>query len=121
MSIDRSEVENLIERSGFVRSHETKKVVEYRSSHNGKVFYFRTEIGLPEYIRLVVHPHEEIAGLIALTGVTANSPKEFQHGSNMSRFPKKMNRGKDEIHYGRALNVSSLTALSDLASAFHKL
>lgn len=51
MSIDRSEVENLMDRSGFVRLHETKKVVEYRSSHNGKVLYFRTEIGLPR-----VHP-----------------------------------------------------------------
>jgi hypothetical protein len=110
-----------MERSGFVRSHETKKVVEYRLSHNGKVFYFRTEIGLPEYIRLVVHPGEEIAELIALSDVVANSPKEFQHGSNMSRFPKKMNEGKDEIHYGRALNVSSLAALADFSSAFHKL
>lgn len=121
MSIDRSEVEKLMDRSGFVRLHETKKVVEYRSSHNGKVLYFRTEIGLPDYIRLVVHPDEEIAELIALRGVAANSPKELQHGSNMSRFPKKMNEGKDEIHYGRALNVSSLAALGNFASAFHKL
>jgi len=121
MSIDRSEVENLMQRSGFVRSHETKKIVEYRSSHNGKVLYFRTGIGLPEYIRLVIHPNEEITELIAVDGVAANSPKEFQHGSNMSRFPKKMNKGRDDIHYGRALNLSSLTALSHFASSFHKL
>lgn len=121
MAIYRSEVENSMTRNGFLHSHETKKVVEYRSSFNGKVVYFRTEIGLPEYIRLVVHPYDEIAGLVALSGVTVNSPKEFQHGSNMTCFPKKLNKGKTEIHYGRALNVSSLAALSGFASVFHKL
>lgn len=85
------------------------------------MLYFRTGIGLPEYIRLVVHPDEEIAELIALRNVAANSPKEFQHGSNMSCLSKKMNEGKDEIHYGKALDVSSLAALSNFSSAFHKL
>ena len=69
----------------------------------------------------MVHPHEKIAGLTTLAGVTVNCPKELQHGSNMRLFPKKANKGKDEIHYGRALNVSSLTALGDFASAFHRL
>lgn len=121
MSIQRTDVERVLEASGFERVHSTKKVVEYRSGQNGKIMYFRTEIGLPEYIRIVTHPSEVVGSLLAVSGVSVNSLKEFQHGSNMTTFPRRKNGGEDEIHYGRALNVASLSALSAFAAAFHKL
>ena len=121
MSIQRSEVEKALEASGFERTHATKKVVEYRCRSNNKIFYFRTEIGLPEYIRIVVHPSDDHSPLAAVPGVSINSPKEFQHGSNMKAFPKRKNEGEDEIHYGRAFNIASLLALTAFARAFNAL
>lgn len=121
MTIDRVEVENFLERNGFERTHQTKKVVEYRSRSNGKHFYFRTEMGLPRYIRLVVDPSLPLAPLTALAGVALNSPKQLQHGSNMTQFPKRKNNGTDEIHYGVALNLSTVSAIEPFADVFHRL
>jgi predicted GNAT family acetyltransferase len=121
LTIDRTDVQDSLEHNGFERTHETKKMVEYRSRSNGKYIYFRTEIGLPEYIRFVIHPSEPLSKLTAVTGVTVNSPKEIQHGSNMTQFPKRKNRGVDEIHYGAALNVATASALKPFADAFHRL
>jgi hypothetical protein len=121
MSIERQDVEKVFQQSGLERVRFTKKVVEFRSCRNGQVLYFRTDIGLPNYIRLVVHPTHKHDHLAALEGVRINAPKEFQHGSNMTSFPMRRNGGVDEIHYGRAMNVASLEALSRFASAFHEV
>lgn len=121
MLIERLDVEKTIETREFIRSHTTKKVVEYRSSRNGKTLYFRTELGLPQYIRVVIDPLEDPTPFLTIRGVLVNSPKEFQHGSNMTAFPKRKNRGDDEIHYGRAFNISSLSSFAKFLDAFHLL
>ena len=121
MSIDGREVEELLESCGFMRTRTTKKVVEYRSSTNAKTIYFRTEIGIPRYIRIVVNPLDAVMPLLAVPGVTINESNEFQHGSNMTAFPKQRNDGVDKIHYGRALNIDSMASLAAFASAFHRL
>lgn len=118
MGISREEVQDVLESSGLQKVRQTKKVAEYRSPASGQVLYFRHEIGLPEYVRVVIHPGLPHGRLTAIEGVAVNEPKEFQHGSNMTAFPKRKNQGADEIHYGRALNVSSLEALQRLAVAF---
>ena len=121
MSIKSADVEESFEANGFRRTHRTKKVVEYQSITNGKYIYFRTEIGLPEFIRVVVHPEESLTTLTAHGGTIINTPKDLQHGSNMTRFPKRKHTGVDEIHFGKALNVASLLALNTFAKNFHAL
>lgn len=120
MAIDITDVAQRLESNGFARGHETKKVVEFKSKTNGKALYFRTERGLPNYIRLVIHPFDDVSPLLIISGVEANK-NEFEHGSNMLRFPKKKYKGKDDIHYGRALNIFSLAALTEFSTAFHHL
>jgi hypothetical protein len=114
----REDVEQALDTAGLERVRSTKKVIEYRSKNSNRVFYFRTEIGLPGYVRVVIHPEETHCELTSIAGVDVNSPKEFQHGSNMSKFPKRKNDGVDEIHYGRALNIGSMVALERFASVF---
>lgn len=121
MSIEQSEAEGALRVNSFERTHSTKKALEYRSPHNGKFLYLRTDVGIPAYARIVVHPAEVVSTLIAIAGVELNSPNELQHGSNLGRFPTRKNRGKTDIHYGRALNISSASALAAFAVAFHKL
>ena len=121
MSIKRDEVEKIIEANHFARTRATKKVVEYRSERSGKVFYFRKDIGLPIYVRIVTHPNQDVSTLLALDGVVQNPQKEFQHGSNMMAFPKEVHEGKEEIHFGRALNIDSLAALTAFSSTFHHI
>ena len=120
MSMRSEDVERMLKDSGLERTRSTKKLVEFRSPGTDRFLYFRSEIGLPGYIRVVIHPTEPYEDLTALAGVEVNSPKEYQHGSNMTVFPKRKNKGVDEIHYGRALNIDSLCALERFAKLFRK-
>lgn len=121
MSINQSDVESILDAAGLVRRRSTAKVMEYATAGGRHILYLRKDIGLPGYVRVVVHPNLDIAPFTALPGVALNSPKEFQHGSNMTAFPKRRNEGADEIHYGRALNITSVEALERFAKVFSRL
>lgn len=120
MAITISDVERQLEANGFQRGNGTNKAVEFKSNRNGKILYFRPERGLPNYIRLAMHPTDDITSLLAISGVEANK-NEVEHGSNMLRFPKKKYKGKKDIHFGKALNIFSLEALAAFSVAFHSL
>lgn len=118
MPFDQQEVENVLEKNGFTKSKTTKKIGEFRSSLNGKYIYLRHK-NLPNQIRLVVDPREPKELFRDINGVVEAS--KFEHGSNMTQFPKRKNTGIDQIHFGIAHNISSIDALVDFATAFHKL
>lgn len=120
MNFYSTKIENIFDSNRFQKMRETKKVVEYKSVTNGKYFYFRRDIGLPNYIRVVINPNEVHLNLVNSSDVSVNKT-EFQHGSNMLQFPKRINGGEKEIPYGRALNIKSENGLTNFISSFHAL
>jgi len=110
-----------MEQNGFKKTDEpTKKAVAYRSEKNGKYIYFRPEKSKVGQIRLAIHPGEPVTSFAAIGGVDVNR-NEFDHGSNMYRFPKRLNKGINEIHFGIPVKIASIAALTSFADAFHKL
>lgn len=69
-------------------------------------------------MQIVIHPHLKFEPFLDLPGISCPKPDEFHHGSNMRQFPKHKNHGEDEIHYGRALKIDSLEALTRFLQFF---
>lgn len=101
MLMDLVKAEQYFESNGFIRNHSTKKVVEYISRSTNGIIYLRTESGFPEYAYIVVHPDIDISTLIRNDGIKINPKNQFRHSSNMLKFPKRINGGKNSIPYGR--------------------
>lgn len=120
-SITQSDVEKTFESNGFIQNLATKKIIEYKSSKNGKVAYLRLDHGLPRYICVVVNPDEMPSTLVSIEGVEINEKNEFQHAGNMTAFPKRVNKGTAPIHYGRSFHINSVKTLGNFLAAFHKL
>lgn len=121
MSLDFSEAQQCIEANGVTQSSSTKKVIEYLSQSNEGVIYLRVEPGFPNYAYVVVHPNLNVAALVGIEGVEVNPRNALRYSSNMKRFPKRINGGKDPISYGQALHVHSRTALEAFSKAFHRI
>ena len=100
----------------FVERSATKKVVEWEK--DGQVLYLRLGQGFPRHADVVVHPDADMSLLLVIPGVEVNKRVTFRHGSNMARFPKRRNKGKNDEHYGRALWVSSVLSLETLCDRF---
>lgn len=120
MHFHSSKIENMFETNKFQKTKETKKVVEYKSVTNGKYLYFRKDVGLPDYIRVVINPNEVHLDITKSNDISINRT-EFQHGSNMTRFPKRINGGEKEIPYGRAINIHSELGMVNFINNFHAL
>lgn len=73
-----------------------------------------TNQGFPDHAYVVVHPHTEISLILSANGIEAKPGQEWRHGSNMRAFPKRINKGAEEEHYGQPFIVRSLAALEDL-------
>lgn len=117
MSLDRSTVEEQLEANGLVRQSMNSKRVEYVCRANGRVLYFIPGVGLPNYVRLVVHPELNATVLLAVPGVV-RSEKALHHGSTLAAFPKRIHNGEAPIPYRQAFNVESVGALAQFVRAF---
>ena len=118
MKIEETKIIQLFKSNNFLLSNQTKKLIEFRSSRNNQYIYFRKDIGLPNYIRVVIHPELEYVKLLDISGVEINK-NEFQHGSNMKKFPKRINKGECLINYGRAINIDSESSCHKFCEVFH--
>ena len=120
MALDQTDVESTILANGYRKSESNSKRIQYDSITTANTIYFIPGVGLPRMARIVVHPGLNIATLLKIDGITL-SEKGLHHGSTLSAFPKKMHTGKDEIHYGQALNAENIHALANMAKAIHHL
>ena len=110
------DVDTFLQANGFLPTGATGKVIEYRSGALGRFIYFRFDVGLPGYARIVIHPSEDAKRFHFIEGVKVLEDMRF--GNAMKQFPKKKRTSDKEIHYGRALNISTFGALEAFSTAF---
>jgi hypothetical protein len=119
--MDESQIEQQMVANGFAESRRTKKVVEFVSLTNKKVVYFERNVGLPSSAKMIVHPDESISSFSVIPGVEPEAAGSVHHHSNMTAFPKKMNKGENMIPYGKPLRIVGVAAIQRFAVAFHSL
>lgn len=113
----RSQMQKLV-RSAFLNNHfvitrDNVKATEFQSTINNQYVYFITQVGLPRYIKIVVHPDIDFTRL-------GYSKEGTYHSSNMRRYPMKKHMGRKEIPYGIPFHLS-LQELDDFLGKFNKL
>jgi hypothetical protein len=74
--------------------------------------------GFPSHADVVIHPEVSASSLLSIAGMTRNPKNEWRCGSNMKAFPKRINKGQQPEHYGRALQATSVEALVALCKAY---
>jgi hypothetical protein len=84
--------------AGNTLTHEIKKVAEVQT-RSGQVVYLVKTHSKMNRIVLAVHPEHAPEHLSRLPGVESVS-SDYRFHSNMSRFPKKKNKGEKETQYG---------------------
>jgi hypothetical protein len=105
--------------TGYVTTKETKKIVEFQSP-GGQIIYILKEASRLNRIRLVVHPGNVADALRKLEGVDEISD-DYRHHSNMTRFPKRQNGGKNDIPYGWQVNLQTISGLSKFLPKFGEI
>ncbi len=85
-----------VESEGFKRTHETKKVAEHESERSGRIHYLRLEQGFTRHADIVINPEVTLAKLITIPEVGIIEHSKLRFGSNMKKFPKAMNEGKNQ-------------------------
>jgi predicted ATPase len=118
MAMDVDSIRKVFTAQGYTRTRDTKKRDEYQAPVIGHYLYFSKERDLTSSLQIVIHPHLKLEPFLDLSGVSCPKPDEFHHGSNMRQFPKRKNHGEEEIHYGRALKIDSLEALTRFLQFF---
>lgn len=100
--------------AGYKLGKETKKLSAFESP-NGQVLYLDKLHSNLNDIRLLVHPRHERETLARMDDEAAISAEHRFH-SNMSGFPKRINRGKTPTSYGWQVRIETSKALSRFLS-----
>lgn len=93
-------------RSGYRLVHEVKKVALFET-RTGQLAYLAKEQSRLNEIVLSVHPDYPPQALARRSGVAAVAAAH-RFGANYRRFPKMLNKGHKEEHYGRHVTLGSL-------------
>lgn len=118
MPISLAQAQYTIFRSGFTVESISAKLIEFRSRKTGRFLYMYTDQGFPDHAYIVIHPDTETSNILSVSGIQAKIGQDWRHGSNMRAFPKRMNDGAEEEHYGRPLQALSLAALEGLCREY---
>jgi len=105
-----------IEKVGYKHTKETSKVVEFQSPGGQAIYLVKTTSKLNS-INFMVHPGLKHQVLKMLDGVHSVSSEHRFH-SNMTRFPKRINRGETKTAYGWQLNLATLASVPHFLTAF---
>lgn len=117
MSLKYKKLINDLNMLGCVKTKETVKVIELNFPGTRMYFYLLKE---SRNIKIIVHPKlksllnelREIKGIMIISA--------YYHHSNLSRFPKRKNNGKDEIAYGLAIEAEGYSDLVTLIKGLMK-
>ena len=95
---------------GYQVTRQTKYVIEFDRGLGSEAVYVKANLasGLPFHI--VLHPTGDHSRISALPGVQSQPGKRY-FNSNMGRFPKMRNRGKNDISFGFPITADSMSAL----------
>lgn len=105
-----------IERADYVPTKATAKLAEYESP-TGKIIYLVKTTSKLNNINLMVHPDWRPERLRSMQGVGSVSSEHRFH-SNMTAYPKRLNKGKTKTAFGWQVNIQTLSDLPRFLSAF---
>lgn len=114
MNLD--QVKKVFVDNGFSQTNETKKALEYHSTTNEEYIYVKQEYPITCELRIVLHPKFAVVHG-ALSGEAAKH-QMWHHSSSLRKFPKRLHEGKDPIHYGIAIELSSTRDLEAFLASF---
>lgn len=114
------DIARLLEAIGSTDKHEVKYAIRYSLPLSGRYIYVNKQAG-NNYSGLVIHPRFQShrSELLEIDGV--HSEQKYNHKSSMVKFPKRKNRGKDEISYGIPFGFDSETAFRNFIDRLSKL
>lgn len=105
-----------IEKAGYRMTKRTKYVGEFKIPGYDEVIYLKNTTTNLNGIEIVVHPDLKPAWLQSLDGVESIGNTVY-FNSNMTRFPRRKNRGESETPFGWQVNIPGLTALRRFLAA----
>ena len=105
-----------VERAGYRATNTTAKLSEYQSPAGQTIYVVKTTSKLNN-INLMVHPSHKQEVLRSIDGVDSVSDGHRFH-SNMTKFPKRINKGRSQTAFGWQLSITTLSNLPRFLAAF---
>ena len=105
-----------VQKAGYRLTNQTAKLAEF-ATPSGQIIYLVKTTSKMNRINLMVHPGLTPDAVMSLPGVASVSHEHRFH-SNMSRFPKRLNRGATETAYGWQVSLDTFDALPRFLAAF---
>lgn len=105
-----------VQKAGYRLTNETAKLAEF-ATPGGQIVYLVKTTSKINRINLMVHPRLAPEAVLSLPGVASVS-REHRFHSNMSRFPKRLNRGTTETAYGWQVSLDTFDDLPRFLAAF---
>ncbi|MBB5508732.1 hypothetical protein [Paraburkholderia atlantica] len=103
-------------KAGYRLTNQTSKLAEF-ATPSGQIIYLVKTTSKMNRINLMVHPRLMPDAVMSLPGVASVSHAHRFH-SNMSRFPKRLNRGATETAYGWQVSLDTFDDLPRFLAAF---
>lgn len=105
-----------VERAGYKLTNTTAKLSEFQSPGGQTIYVVKTTSKLNN-INLMVHPGHKQEALRSINGVDSVSDGHRFH-SNMTKFPKRINKGETQTACGWQLSIKTLSNLPRFLAAF---
>ena len=105
-----------LERAGYKSTNTTAKLSEFQSPAGQTIYVVKTTSKLNS-INLMVHPGHKQEVLRSMDGVDSVSDGHRFH-SNMTKFPKRINKGASQTAFGWQLSIATLSDLPRFLAAF---
>ncbi|CAN0620237.1 conserved protein of unknown function [Burkholderia multivorans] len=105
-----------VQKAGYRLTNQTSKLAEF-ATPSGQIIYLVKTTSKMNRVNLMVHPGLMPDAVMALPGVASVSHEHRFH-SNMSRFPKRLNRGATETAYGWQVSLDTFDDLPRFLAAF---
>ncbi len=118
-ALDLAPILEAFEEAGCRATKSLDKVVELHTPA-GKVLYLIKTTSRPGNVQLMAHPEHRAMDLIALPGIAEVGEAHGFH-SNMSAFPKRINKGKTPTAHGWPMTLETESAIRQFVPAFDRL
>jgi hypothetical protein len=114
--IEIKDILDQIESHGYRKTNTNQKLSEF-CAPNDQTIYAIHAVTKSDFISVMANPNIDPEAIRHLDGV-ASVDLEHRFHSNMPRFPKRKNNGKDEITYGWKVRIASEVGLIRFLNAF---
>ncbi len=105
-----------VQKAGYRLTNQTSKLAEF-ATPSGQIIYLVKTTSKMNRVNLMVHPGLTPDVVMTLPGVASVSHEHRFH-SNMTRFPKRLNRGATATAYGWQVSLDTFGDLPRFLAAF---